>query len=110
MSLDVYIYKKKTVYDANITHNLNKMAEQVKIGDYTLYLYLWRPEEIDVFKARQLIKPLKEAYKELKDNPEKYRQYDAENGWGKYENLLEFVAKYREACKRHPDYDIEVSR
>ena len=41
------------VYSANITHNLTKMADEAGI-----YECLWRPEEIGITKAGQLIEPL----------------------------------------------------
>ena len=39
---------KECVYEGNITHNLNRMAEACGI-----YMELWRPEEIGVIKAEQ---------------------------------------------------------
>lgn len=42
------------VYSANITHNLGKMATAVGI-----YRHLWRPEELGIIKAKDLIEPLR---------------------------------------------------
>ena len=110
MSLDVSLIKKRTVFDYNITHNLNKMAMEVKIGEYSLYEYLWRPEEIDIFNSNDLIKPLKIGLKELKDNPDKYKQFNPDNGWGEYSKLVEFVKKYLDACEWNEDCEINISR
>src|SRR5688572_29936062 len=41
------------VYSANITHNLNAMAENAGI-----YMHLWRPDQIGIMTASQLIAPL----------------------------------------------------
>ena len=41
------------LFNANITHNLGEMARKAGI-----YHYLWRPEEIDITFASELIDPL----------------------------------------------------
>ena len=107
MSLDVYLcaVRKTSVYDANITHNLNRMAAEAGI-----YKHLWRPEEIGITKAEQLIEPLTAGLALLDSDPERFRKFDAENGWGRYENLVEFVSKYLEACAANPDAEVSVSR
>jgi len=112
MSLDVYLRatRKVEVYDANITHNLGKMARAVKCGEHSLYEYLWRPEEIGVKQAGELIKPLQEGLAELKAKPEVYEKYNAENGWGLYKHFVPFVEKYLTACEENPDAEVEVSR
>ena len=65
------------LYDDNITHNLNKMADAAGI-----YKYLWKPEELGIEFAKDLIKPLTKGLKDLKSNPEKYKKYNSPNGWG----------------------------
>lgn len=112
MSLDVYLSatRKTEVYWANITHNLGKMASAVKCGEHSLYEYLWRPEEIGIKQAGELIPPLREAVKELKAKPKKYEKYNAENGWGTYEHFVPFVEKYLFACEENPDAKVDVSR
>ena len=111
MSLDVYlkykveINKQIEAYTANITHNLGEMAEKAGI-----YYHLWRPEEIGIATAKELIEPLVEGLKKLKDNPAYYKQFNSPNGWGVYENFVPFVEKYLEACKEYPNSIIEVSR
>jgi hypothetical protein len=93
------------VYSANITHNMNKCAEAAGI-----YKALWRPEELGITKAKQLIAPLRKGLHKLKMNPEKYKKYNPENGWGSYEGLVEFVEKYLNACYEYKNADVEVSR
>lgn len=127
MSLDVYLRSKtptkktcsyclseyvvyEEYYDANITHNLGTMASKVEIGEHTLYRYLWRPEEINITTAEQLIEPLKLGLEELKNNPEKYKEFNPENGWGSYDNLVGWLDSYLKACIEYPDSKIEVSR
>jgi hypothetical protein len=110
MSLDVRLVKTKVVFDYNITHNLNKMAMEVKIGEHSLYEYLWSPEKVNINTAGDLIIPLREGLKELENNPDKYRKFDAENGWGTYPDLVTFVQSYLDACDWYPECEIYISK
>lgn len=120
MSLDVYLRKRKElkcecgrvhlleeeeVYCANITHNLRAMAEAAGI-----YKELWRPEEIGIEKASQLIQPLSTGLEKLKENPKKIEEYNAKNGWGLYEHFVPFVEEYLNACIENPDAIVSASR
>jgi hypothetical protein len=91
------------LYESNITHNLNAMAEAAGI-----YRELWRPDEIGITKARQLIQPLENGLS--KADPEKFKKYNAPNGWGLYEHFVPWVESYLDACKAYPDADVKVSR
>lgn len=116
MSLDVdlMVTKPVSVYEANITHNLTKMAAEVKIpymaGTVTLYTILWRPEELQFTKAREIADLLDEGWNILLSDPDKYKQFNPENGWGSYEGLCDFVYKYRNACWDTPEAELRVSR
>ncbi len=140
MSLDVYLNRKRylsydagktlteeneTVYDANITHNLGKMADEAGI-----YEALWRPhrlkegynilesdhqaewkfEEENKTTAKDIIPFLEKGLADLKSRPEHFEKFNSSNGWGTYEHFVPFVEKYLEACKEYPDAIIEVSR
>ena len=94
-----------TVYEANITHNLNRMAQEVGI-----YEHLWRPDEIDIDTAEQLIAPLREGLARLQADPERCRRFNPENGWGTYEGLVSFVRKYLQACREYPGATVRVWR
>jgi len=98
-------YETDEVYSANITHNLGKMAEEVKI-----YKYLWRPDELGITKAKELIEPLREGLHKLKLEPDKYREFNPDNGWGTYEVLVKFVENYLNACYNYPNAEVSVSR
>lgn len=56
MSLDVWLEEKRPcqVYGRNITHNLNGMA-----GEAGIYHHLWRPDELGIKTAFELIAPLR---------------------------------------------------
>jgi hypothetical protein len=93
------------VYSRNVTHNLGKMAEAAGI-----YNHLWRPEEIGVSKAVDLIEPLTEGLAKLKLDPKHFAQFNSPNGWGLYEHFVPFVEDYLKACKRFPTATVSVSR
>jgi len=93
------------VFSANITHNLNKMAAEAGI-----YKHLWRPEEIGITKARELIEPLRAGLELLRNNPRRFKKFNPPNRWGNYDGLVEFVSEYLAACERWPDADVSVSR
>src|SRR5688572_22094629 len=107
MSLDVYLIKSvpTKIFRANITHNLVTMAESAGI-----YRALWRPEDLEITEAGQLIHILEIGLSTLKADPERFKQLNPSNGWGNYECLVEFVEEYLKACKKDPDAVIEVSR
>ncbi len=85
-------------YSHNITHNLTDMADALGV-----YRILWHPEEIPGLKARDMIAPLNAAIQELTTNPDKYRQYEASNGWGTINNFLPWLKEVRNACEEYPE-------
>lgn len=95
----------ETLFERNITHNLAKMANAVGI-----YEEVWRPDELGVEKAGQLIEILEQALEMLNSDPYKYKQYEPENGWGSYEAFVRFVWEYLEACEKFPEAIVEVWR
>jgi hypothetical protein len=97
--------KHHILYSDNITHNLNTMANKADI-----YYYLWRPEEINITYAHELIKPLTKGLTDLKNKPDYYKKFNASNGWGLYEHFIPFVENYLNACIKYPDSIIEISR
>lgn len=96
---------RATVYHANITHNLNRMADEAGI-----YQCLWRPEEIGITKAAQLIQPLREGLAMMKADPARFEQYNAPNGWGRYVHFVRWIEQYLQACEENPDADVSASR
>lgn len=94
-----------TMYSANITHNLGKMA-----GEAGIYRHLWRPDEIGITNACELIEPLRIGLATLKADPDKFAPYNPENGWGNYGNLVTFVEAYLKACEENPAAQVTVSR
>ena len=118
-------FETSEVFDYNITHNLTEMANACG-----LYEALWRPhrlkkgynipkddhnaewefEEENPSQAFEIIPMLEKGIKKMKSNPEYFKKFNPENGWGTYEGLLSFAEKYLEACKEYPNSFISVSR
>lgn len=93
------------VFHANITHNLTAMAEEAGI-----YAPLWRPDELGVTKARELIEPLTKGLKLMRSNPDRFKTFNPSNGWGSYDVFLPWIKRYVEACRNYPDAEVSVSR
>lgn len=92
-------------YSANITHNLTKMAREAGI-----YMCLWRPEEVGITHARQLIEPLRLGIALMKSDRARFEAFNSENGWGTYVSFLPWLERYLAACEMYPDATVEVSR
>lgn len=107
MSLDIMlsVVGPTVVHWQNITHNLGKMADAAGV-----YRHLWHPEDLAINLAFQLIGSLETAIADMENNPDYYRQYDAKNGWGTYDDFLPWLKKLLEACKENPNASIRVSR
>lgn len=107
MSLDVWLKRvqETEVFGANVTHNLGLMAKEAGI-----YKHLWRPEEIGITHAQQLIEPLRAGLALMRSDPERFKKCDPSNGWGAYEEFLPWIRRYLEACEQYPDATISVSR
>jgi hypothetical protein len=119
MSLDVdlMVTQPCSIYSANITHNLTKMASEVKYGiewvgegELTLYDVLWRPDEHGFKYARDIANLLDIGWNILISKPDYFMTFNPDNGWGSYEGLEKFVYKYRNACWDNPDAELSVSR
>lgn len=98
-------YETDCAFSTNITHNLNKMADEAGI-----YQACWRPEEINAVKAKDIISILKKGLKKMKTNPEYFKKFDSENEWGTYEQFVPWVENYLNACIKYPNAIIEVDR
>lgn len=96
---------REEYFSQNITHNLANMAEEAGI-----YKHCWRPEEIGITKARQLIEPLENAIFAMRANPERFKKHNASNGWGLYEHFLPWLENYLAACKATPEANVSVWR
>ena len=85
------------VWDGNITHNLAQMAREAGFGNA-----LWRPEENNIKFAKDLIPLLEKGIDDLVCRPSYFKKFDATNGWGTHEQLLEIMKEFLDCCKRNP--------
>jgi len=111
LTVNLMVTKPVSVYDNNITHNLGKMASEVKLSNgLSLYDVLWRPDEHELVLAEDIAELLDEGWNILLSEPDRFRQLNPENGWGNYNDLCKFVYEYRAACWNEPCAAIEVYR
>lgn len=99
------VVETSEVCSLNITHNLKEMAEEAGIYDV-----VWRPEEHGIEFAHQLIEPLRVGLELLKSDPARFKEFNAPNGWGVYENLVGFVSEYLTACMQYPNAKVHADR
>lgn len=117
MSLDIYFYERRECEKCghphkgsmteqfNITHNLTNMADECG-----LYEVLWHPEDLEIKSASEMISRLELGIKLLQGDPEFYKQFNPENGWGTYDGFLEKVLKIKEYCIKNPTDLLEACR
>ena len=93
------------LYTSNITHNLVLMAQEAGI-----YAPVWHPEDNGINSAADLKVPLTQAIERLNADPDKYKEFNPENGYGSFEALREFLEEYLAACYKYPEAKVEVWR
>ena len=76
----------------NVTYNLTKMWMAACPEDTRLI-------EIDDMTGAEAKPKLERAFRKLMADPEKYKQYEPENGWGTYAGLLDKVNLCITFCK-----------
>jgi hypothetical protein len=106
MSLDVMLKNDGVeLYSRNITHNVGRMAQEADI-----YMCLWRPEEIGITHAKQMIEPLTKGVALLATEKDRFEKFNSPNGWGMWVHFLPFCMDYLQACRNNPEAQVEVSR
>lgn len=93
------------LFESNMTHNMSEMAAELGIFDA-----VWRPDTVGIVTAIQLIPILESAIAELEEQPEHYKTFNPDNGWGDYDGFLNFLKTYLAGCTTYPDGLVEVSR
>jgi len=101
---EISVRSGEVVFDANITHNLNRMAHEAGF-----YEALWHPSEAGIKTASDLLLKLEPGLKDMIERPDHYIQFNAPNGWGKYEHFIPWLERLAQACRQYPDAEIEVS-
>lgn len=99
MSLDISVGP----HWQNITHNLYPMAKAAGFGHL-----LWG--DVPVKNAAALADAVEVGLDRMRTDPAKFKAMDAPNGWGTYEQFVPWLEQLAEACRRHPDAEVECSR
>lgn len=97
--------EEEEYFTVNVPSGYSKMAQAAGI-----YTALWRPEEVGITKASQLIVPLTAGLAGLRLNPTVFKILEPENKWGSYHTFVAFVEKYLNACKEHPEARVKADR
>lgn len=94
----------------NITHNLTEMAEdclsfEEEYQHYNLYDLLWRDTQVPFTGVYLNIYIAHLAYclYVLKNDPDHFKKFNPENGWGTYEQLVNFVEDFIKALINMPE-------
>jgi hypothetical protein len=85
--------------DANITWNVRKIIE--------LSTGLPWVNEANNGYVKDIIPSILKGYKELTEHPEKYKKYEAPNGWGTVEGTARFFIKIIETWERFCKWEDE---
>lgn len=106
MSLDIELYtdRGEILFEANITHNLAKMAEA---GGF--YKALWRADE-ELTTPQQLGAAIRRGLHSFVDHPATFRAFEPANGWGTFDDFVVWLLRLVEACDEYPDAVVEVYR
>ena len=105
LPVEEQVWESEEIYHGNVTHNLGKMAKAAG-----LYEALWKPDEIGITTAWQLVPLLELGLAQLRAEPDRYRLFNPHNGWGNYEQLVAFTEEYLSACREWPDAVVEAWR
>jgi len=100
-----HIEEDYQVFSRNITHNLTSMADACGV-----YKILWRPEELGLHLAKDLINDLEIGINYMSKNRVTLEAYNPPNGWGCYEIFYEDCIDILKACKENPNAKISVWR
>lgn len=86
----------------------------------SLHSILWRPEETTLLTINgkltpSYVKALSICLEDLKEHRKYYEKFNPKNGWGNYDNLVNFVENLLEAIDKIPqeeynNFIVEASR
>lgn len=85
-----------------ITHNLVEMATVAGVHEA-----LWQDTE-KYTRPRQIIPALEAGLAALEADPKRFRAFNPPNGWGSYEDFVEFVRELLQQCRQYPDGELSI--
>lgn len=103
MSLDITLTADEKVFDLNITHNCNEMADFMGV-----YKEIWRPEELGITRAYEVKSALERSIAYLQTHDITHLEPD--NKWGTQDQFLGFLYEYLDLVNRYPNARIEADR
>ena len=114
MGLDIYFYESELAgaeqietESLGITHNLNTLVDECgKLSGVDYYKIIWRPDEIlecsnGAVPSAYVLCYLPRILEDLLKYSVELKPYLPDNGYGTYEDLIEFVCKYIYMCYRN---------
>lgn len=84
----------------NHTSNTAAMIKEV-CGSY--------PSEWDGKKCADMYPVLMQGISLLNLHPQRYRQFEPDNGWGTVETTIDFLQKIADTCDKYPTAVLEIS-
>jgi hypothetical protein len=107
VSADIYIESPDccSSHRHNVTHNLAAMFRAAGVDWHDYYEHDGNGDR----KASELLPEVVLAYWRLVNDPEDFRQYVPENGWGDLRGAVSFLADLMRDLARHPDGIVRVS-
>lgn len=118
-------YEDDTYFHINITHNLVTMADECKVHGtcnynsdsavVTLYDLMWHPEDnLSITNPNMdYLEDIMSCYRKLLEEPNFFKKFNPDNGWGTYEQLVKRTKEYINALTSISDnfenYVIEAS-
>lgn len=89
-------------FNTNITYNLSKMfTTAFNTGEYWL-------DELEGRKGFEVIELLTNAIIRMVKDPDHFKQFDAPNGWGTFNDALPWLIQLKEECVKNPNDEIEL--
>lgn len=118
-------YEDDTYFHINITHNLVTMADECKVHGtcnynsdsavVTLYDLMWHPKDnLNITTPNMdYLEDIMSCYRKLLEEPDFFKKFNPDNGWGTYEQLAKRTKEYINALTSISDnfenYIIEAS-
>jgi len=102
MSVDINLtaVRMVNVFELNISHYYRPIAANAGIDQY-----IWRPFELGINKAEQLIEPLQIGLTLLETVPAQFETFHGEN----FNQFVGQLRTYLEACKANPNAEVSAT-
>ena len=121
MGLNIYFYSSKNGKELEceglgITHNLNTVVDELgKLVGKPYYEVIWRPDELLDCKNGEVpvgfvLQRLPALIADLITHEKDLVQHLPSNGWGTFEDLIDFLCDYLKYCYKHQKYLVYCCR